>query len=259
MHFFFLTLPHLQWFTGLFSEGGSYSEAALKYKNLETIWLQNASMDEVELSTLLRRTPCLKTLRFMPFTEEDSRKDWDLCKFVMTIERIVGNQLVNLCIALNEAFYTPIAPGQASLRGFKKLKRLALPLDIVLCNLAAGSSRTPQSLIQDFIPASVTHFAFGSSGLMDGDADAIAIMFRGFAISKPLVPSLQEIHLTLTPGSTELYEETFAKVSAEISRAGVSFVKEEELMVSLFSDDEDYDDEYYDDEEEEEGGGRGFY
>lgn len=50
--------------------------------------------------------------------------------------------------------------------------------------------------------------------------------------------SLKEIHLTLPAEATELYRDHFAKVSADIEKAGVVF-KEEQWIQSVTWDDEE--------------------
>lgn len=235
----FLTLPQVQYFGATWCKGGSDRNTALKYEALESVSFVHASIDEIEIARFLQKTPRLKTFKFWHSPEDiDPTQGWDLCQFVTAIEHKVGDHLVDLSVLLNDEPTTTVSPGRASLCGFKSLERLQLPLEIVSCNLTAAASDFPESLVRDLIPASVTHVSFVSCGT-DEEAKALAIIFHDFPAVKAQAPSLKEIHLTLPAEATELYRDHFAKVSAEIEKAGVIFKEEQWIQSVTWEDEED--------------------
>lgn len=231
----FLTLPQVQYFGATWCKGGSDRNAALEYEALESVSFVYASINEIEIARSDQNTPRLKTFKFWHSAEDnDPTQGWELCQFVTATEHKVGDHLVDLSVLLHDKPRTIVSPGRASLCGFKSLERLQLPLEIVSCNLMAVASDLPESLIQDLIPASVTQLSFVSCGT-DEEAKAVAIIFHDFPAVKGQASSLKEIHLTLPAEATELYRDHFAKVSAEIGKAGVVFKEEQGGTVDSIS------------------------
>ena len=113
-----------------------------------------------------------------------------------------------------------LAPGKASLHGFQRIRRLQLPLEIAVYNHNAATAHRLASLI-DLVPASVSHLSFVSCGA-DDEANALQILFPAFSRSQ--VPSLQEFHLFIPGNATELYKQSWAKVSEDMEKAGILLV-----------------------------------
>lgn len=159
------------------------------------------------------------------------------------IEREAGSHLEELSVSIRE-LRGSIAPGRASMRGFQRLRKLELPLEIAMCNITAaaacrtatplseslvvedGSTEHPEldedePFISDLVPASVSQLSLISSGPND-HAKALDAMFRDFAAKKEFtLPALEEIILTCTASADDTYKEQCDKLLAEIEKAGV--------------------------------------
>ncbi|KAJ5168165.1 F-box domain protein [Penicillium canariense] len=236
-----LALPNVQSFGGYICKGtgGSYGNAPFEYAALENISLIDASIDEAAIASVLQCTPNLKTFRCLYARAEDSdpQQGWDLCQFLLAIEQNVGNHLIDLSLLVDAEDHVSITPGKVSICGFQRLQRLELPFKIAVCNLTAVTPTSPESLISDIIPASVSQLSFVSHGTSD-EAKALEVMFHDFFAKKSQLPALQEIHLTLPMEATDSYKEHFVTVSAEIERAGVKLVEEPFIQSATWEDDE---------------------
>ena len=198
--------------------------------------------DHVAIADFLKHTPRLRTLGY-----SHSSGNWDICKFVMAIEREAGGHLMQLSISLNEN-RGPLLPGRVSLRGFKRLQALQFPLELAVCNInfavacqltnakepmsgGSAEARAPRaphgdyahesSFIGDLVPASVSQLSLTSSGTGE-HVKALDVMFRGFAAERDAwLPALQEIHVSCPPRAAEAYRSQCARLRAEMEELGV--------------------------------------
>ena len=210
---------------------------------LKTVDLIHCCIDEVGISGFLRHATCLRTLLYSHMTKRNGVQDWNICKFVTAIEREAGSHLEGLSVSIDELLGS-IASGRASMRGFQRLRKLDLPLEIVVCNITAAAAcraaTTPneslvvgdsstnrhelddyEPLFDDLIPASVTELSLRSSGSKD-HAKALDVMFRDFAARKKHTFSvLDRIILTCPHNADDAYKEQFAILQTKIEKTGV--------------------------------------
>ena len=253
----FLALPHMRTFwstscvatrdTGSYrgidpSKGlylGSFGET------LVAVYLLSSCIDEVGITAFLKHTAHLRTLVYSHSTKgyHDARTktaDWHICKFVMAIEHAVAGHLEELGISIRE-FTGSITPGTVSLRGFQRLRKLELPLELLTCNIATTatpwmpnessvlsniSSKSQQSddgvaRIGDLLPASVSELSLRSDGRVD-HAKALEEMFRDFAtLKEAALPALKNMQLSCVNSADEAYKKQFDKLNPEMEKAGV--------------------------------------
>ena len=249
----FLGLPRIRSFRGpscVALVGGGRGSRTSDYRpggcasTLETVDLVSCCVDEVAIANFLRHTPQLRTLRYSHTTKENAGlRDWNLCKFVTAVEREAGSHLEGLSVTIRELGGS-IIPGRASLRGFRRLRKLELPLEIASCNIAVAtacrSATTPteptvvadgsadrhdpnvdEAFIGDLVPASVSQLSLVSSGT-DDHATALDVMFRDFAATrKSTLPALQLIILTCLATADDAYKRQVDRLRVESEKAGV--------------------------------------
>ncbi|KAE8393880.1 hypothetical protein BDV23DRAFT_180330 [Aspergillus alliaceus] len=227
----FLTLPHVRsfWGPGCVGTGDGYGAITSAYlssgfQSLEAVHFMRASIDDKAIAGFLKHTPSLKTLRYSHTTNNNGGlQDWDLCRFVAAIEREAGNHLVELSISIDE-LRGSITLGKVSMRGFHRLQKLELPVEIITCTLTAlGDHQSNYSdlFLGDLIPASVSQLSLISHGL-DGSEKALSMLFRDFAAKKDSqVPALKEIYLSWPIDVDDLDQELYATLAVETQKAGV--------------------------------------
>ncbi|KAL9127513.1 MAG: hypothetical protein Q9217_003623 [Psora testacea] len=257
----FLALPHMRSFRGpscvAMDDGGSGHNSIYTsedpYRNgfgetLEAVHLVSYCIDEVGIADFLKHTTRLKTLRYSHSTKGNGGGpydgDWDICKFVTAIEREAGSHLEELSISIR-GLRGSIASGRASLRGFQRLRKLELPLEIAVSNntaaaaarraatmpnesLVVGAGSTDhhgldddEPFIGELVPASVSQLSLISSGT-DDHAKVLDVMFRHFAARKEsALPALEEIELSCPVSADDAYKEQCARLLVETEKAGV--------------------------------------
>ncbi|KAE8410750.1 hypothetical protein BDV36DRAFT_306862 [Aspergillus pseudocaelatus] len=179
------------------------------FQSLEAVHFMSASIDDKAIAGFLKHTPNLKTLRYSHTTNNNGGlQDWDLCRFVAAIERETGSHLVELSISIDE-LRGSITLGKVSMRGFCRLEKLELPLEITICTLHAleeHQSNYSDLFLDDLIPAS----------------KALSILFRDFAARKgSQVAALKEIYLSWPIDVDDLDEKQYATLAVETQKAGV--------------------------------------
>ncbi len=126
------------------------------------------------------------------------------------------------------------------MRGFQRLRKLELPLEIAMCNVTAaacqnaaphellgGDSRNQglndcEPFIGDLVPASVSQLSLISRGT-DGHEKALEIIFRHFAAKKDShLPALEEIYLSCPTSADNAYKDQCAMLFVETDRVGVA-------------------------------------
>ncbi|KAI2626604.1 F-box domain protein [Hypoxylon sp. NC1633] len=247
----FLALPHVQSFYGPMSLAiGSIStelaskSAYFRYgETLETVEFMECFIDEAAIASFLKNAQRLKIFRHSHANRPyRPAQDWDICKFVATIEREVGSHLEELSISVSES-QGSILPGKASMRGFPRLRKLGFPLEIAMCNARDAASRfqTPIEglteeqldksgiLIGDLVPLSVTKLSLLSKGT-NGHEMALKAIFSNFAAKKASqLPNLEEINISC-PWEAE---DSYADVCEGLVRGLVRGIKPAGFSIHL--------------------------
>lgn len=250
----FLALPHIVSFRGpscvaIGDDGhkhiaSSNPEAGFG-KTLITVNLMACCIDEVGIADFLQQTTHLRTFRYSHVSKAHSGpREWNICKFIMAVERKVGSHLEELSVLIRELCGS-IAPGKASMRGFQRLRKLEFPLEIAVCNIIAATAcraaTTPKKslvvedgltdehheldddepLISDLVPASVSQLSLVSGGT-DDHARALDVMFRHFTARKEsILPALEEIQLSCPDNADDAYKEQCDTLLPETVKMGV--------------------------------------
>lgn len=242
----FLALPHVRYFFGPScvaidnGDTGAPSKALYPFlgETLEIINLAFCCIDEQGITDLLSHTHRLKTLKYSHSTKEEGcLGQWDICKFVTAIERKVGTHLEELSVWARD-LRGSITPGKATMRGFRRLRKLEFDLEIAMCNifvtdrttrpnevLVEGSTNDEAGFhelsIASLIPASVLQLSLCSRG-KDHHEKALDFMFHGFAAKKESqLPSLEEIHLHCPSSADAAYKERCARLLKETEKTDV--------------------------------------
>lgn len=241
----FLALPKLRWFRAhrcVARNDASIAIAASEDAGrpagaaLEVAHFVESSLDDVAIAIFLRRTPNLKELAFSNCViEGQASQNWDVCSFVAAIEREAGSYLESLKIETDD-FGGPLAPGRLSMRGFQRLRRLHLPLEIVEYNLATDVSARSKELTDQelgelqrltdiLVPASVSELSLYSRDWVPDrhEMALIRVMFFNFAARKDgWVPALEDVRLF--PGSKKdgAYKDECGGLKVEMMEAGVT-------------------------------------
>jgi hypothetical protein len=162
--------------------------------------LTGPKFDAAEIADLLKHTPRLKKLSY----EDGQRFNspiWQISEFVAAVECEVGNHLEMLRI-----FARGRTTGhEISLRAFRRLKSLPMPVDIRHHNVRAASKRAGGSMedeppwrwpiIADVVPASVSRLVLASRR-SEPHPKSLELMFHHFADKKDaLPPALPEIEI----------------------------------------------------------------
>ncbi|PQE08994.1 f-box domain protein [Rutstroemia sp. NJR-2017a WRK4] len=236
----FLYLPHLRSFEfySCIAMGDALLNIEPQYlyrdygRALETVDLSCCHIDDAALASFLKHTPRLKTLKYSHRTKEDTDpSEWDICKFVTAIERETGNHLEQLSISIRE-LHGSLPLGKVSMRGFQRLRRLELPLDIAMCDIRLACSEDDQTTeysqlsIGDLVPASVSQLSLFSRG-KDHHEKALDVLFRNFSAKKhSQVPALREIRLSCpeNPAADDAYKEQCAKLASEMQKVNMALV-----------------------------------
>ncbi|CAO1601127.1 hypothetical protein XANCAGTX0491_004791 [Xanthoria calcicola] len=211
---------------------------------LNAVHFVSCCIDEISIAKFLSHATQLRTFRYSHTTKgNDSYQGWNLCGFLMSIQDTTGTHLEGLSVTIRE-LRGSISPGKACLRGFKRLRKLELPLEVAVCNINSATTSTtattpPESLetynssthhhtkldnqpsISDVVPSSVSELSLVSSGTED-HANPLKIMFQGFASRKALLcPALQKMFLTCEATADLAYKGQCDKVREETEQAGV--------------------------------------
>lgn len=201
----------------------AFSDSHHIAETLQAAHLVSCFIDEVGIADFLKHTPSLKTLRYWHGTKNDFPiQDWDICKFVNAVEREAGSHLVQLSVAIRE-LHGSIVPGQASIRGFQRLKTLEIPLELVMCNITAATSHTknPSEPLVDLIPTSVAQLSLISKGT-DHHEEALNALFRHFhSTHDSQLFALQEIQISCPNSADDIYKDQCDRVVKGTSNKGV--------------------------------------
>lgn len=236
----FLALPKLRSFRArscIARDGASIATASQDAglpsgEALEAAHFVDSCLDDVAITFFLRRTPNLKELAYSHCPEGQATQDWDVCRLVTAIEREAGSYLQSLELVIRE-FRGSLAPGRSSLRGFQRLRKLRLPLEMAECNLATDSSacnkeltdrelRELQRLTDMLVPASVSELSLHSRD-PDRHEKALKVMFFDFAARKDAwVPTLEDVRLSPGPKEDGAYKDECGRLKLEMMEAGVT-------------------------------------
>jgi hypothetical protein len=218
----FLTLPNVRTFS-LYRHWASGTGHMLRQpgnpsihcgQNLETVEFFWSHIDDVAMAEFLEHTPRLRTLIYVHETmHEDSGANsdsdgWDICRLIKAIESGVGSHLEDLSL-----YKSPpdarIAPGKASMRGFKRLRKLRLPLELAMRNIHSseaqddGTGSSDEHTLCDFVPATVSELSLGTSG-KEEDGTLFRDMFhRIIAIKESRLPNLKIIQICHSRGELD--------------------------------------------------------
>jgi hypothetical protein len=195
-------------------------------ETLQAAHLIFCCIDDVGIADFLRHAPSLKTLRYMHCTKNASPiQDWDICKFVNAVEREAGSRLVQLSVIISE-LQGSIVPGKASIRGFQRLQTLEIPLELVMCNIAAAAGHTanPSDPLLDLIPTSVAQLSLISKGT-DHHEEALDALFRHFQYDDDSqLSALQEMQISCLVSADDVYKDQCDRVVREARDKGVVVV-----------------------------------
>ena len=166
--------------------------------SLRALHLERCCINHIAMSNLLCRTPGLKTLTYSHSVHVGSTiSQWDICGFINEVNRRVGTHLEEFSVSA-DALQGHISPGSASAHGFKCLKKLEFPLDVVMCNIKARDAsrqsvkpadnciatsqaedklEISETCLKDLIPPSLRQLSLLSYGI-NGHQDALKVMFR---------------------------------------------------------------------------------
>ncbi|KAF3390346.1 hypothetical protein F1880_009211 [Penicillium rolfsii] len=205
------------------SNESGYLETDSK-STLEVAGFTDASADLAALTSFLKHAPCLKSLTF-----------WHSIKPTKVTK--IG------IYADSSQQYS--ARSNPDLRGFERLKRLELPLGIVLCYLKASDPADselldPGSFLSLIVPASVSVLSLISPGKSPHDK-ALKLLFRDFANQKKVqTPNLKEISLTCPDDADVSYKAQCENLKAEAKRADVDLtLSEDPWLISTVGLNED--------------------
>lgn len=235
----FLALPRVQTFYGISSmamgDDGHNKPTSKSSEGgfgqiLESIHFISSCIDDVAIADFLRHNKRLRTFTYSHMTiPHIGPQEWNICKFITAIERQVGSRLEELSVTIQE-LRGPIAPGKVSMRGFKRLRRLELPLEVVVSYTAETENGSlndgyelndEASLISNLIPSSISLLSLNSDGSTK-HAKALEEMFRHFASWKESQsPALERIYLFSPYNTDKAYTDLCNKLLVEIEEKGV--------------------------------------
>jgi hypothetical protein len=238
----FLALPGLKCFSAFYSFALGNHPQSLAFSNpthfadaLQEAHLGRCCMDDEGISRFLKHTPRLKTLTYYHDTQHDFLPSaWNICKFVNAVAREAGTHLIEFSVGTVSSWGGSILPGRVSARGFQKLEKFELPLDIVMCNIHAAGvtgsiANSMQRLfngswdpfVRDIIPPSVTHLVLKSEPFSPYDR-ALDALFGNFrAIRRTQWINLQEVKIHCKQQSDSAYKKKCNSIVAECLRGGV--------------------------------------
>jgi hypothetical protein len=237
----FLALPQLKSFSAPCSFSVGTYPPSLAFPGLpqfsdtlRVAWLLTCCIDDVGITRFLKHTPYLKTLIYSHGTNHAfPPRDWDICKFIDAVAREAGGHLIELSVTdVGSRGY--ILPGKSSARGFEKLQKFEIPLDLVLCNIdAAGVTANIATSLQlffngswnpfvhDMIPPSLTHLMLKSKAFRPHER-ALDALFRNFrATRRTQWTSLQEVHIDCKQECDSAFKEKCNAIVAECAKEGV--------------------------------------
>ncbi|KAL8652428.1 MAG: hypothetical protein Q9226_004275 [Calogaya cf. arnoldii] len=202
---------------------------------LTSIDLVACCIDDIVIGHLLKHTPRLRKLQFSYATRRHpDPQEWDICKFLAAIECQVGSHLEELSISIRH-LQESIPPGKTSMLGFQRLRKLELPIEVVLSNISGARGKTPAKsagdgfstheddpYISDLVPVSVHQLSLISNDGSNEHAKAIELIFRDFAARKGFtLPALQEIQLSCPNDADDAYKNQCNKLLAECEKTDV--------------------------------------
>ncbi|TGO68381.1 hypothetical protein BOTNAR_0025g00120 [Botryotinia narcissicola] len=219
-------------------------------QSLETVYLKNCCISDVTIANLLKHAPHLRSFKYTHSPERESDDEaWNIFKFIAAIEGEAGSYLEELSIkicaststedtSLKDRPIISIAPGKTFMHGFKCLRKLALPLEIAICDHANAAFRTTNSarslakqgprnfeiFINELLPAPVSYLSLSLSGIdVDARNDIMKAIGNHFITHQSRFPSTKEIQLLL-PGdksSIYLYKEGHSEAAGEVENLDV--------------------------------------
>jgi hypothetical protein len=119
-------------------------------ETMEIAHLLSSNLDGPAMEHFLRCTPRLKTLVYSHSRKQVSAP-WDICALVTAIVKEAGSHLEELSITTHD-FTGKIALGTATMRGFARLQKLEIPLDLATCVIrSAAQLDTKESMGTDSV------------------------------------------------------------------------------------------------------------
>lgn len=197
----FLALPHVRSFesTGCVALATSASMRDFIPSSLERARLSSACLDEAGIMALLRHAPCLRTLSYSQ-SKRVEHQGWDLCGFIAAVTREVGGHLEELAVSMQSSGNSVLPCGNVSMDGFKRLQRLELPLEFVMCNLPDVKSLEEEDVVErpligKLVPESVWELSLLSTEAEHHLQALQAIFHDSPARKESWVPALKKVHL----------------------------------------------------------------
>lgn len=203
-------------------------------ETLRTAVLDYCHIDHIGITSFLRCAPQLKTLRYTHHQYTGvTTHSWDICAFMKAIAREAGDHLVALSVVRGDPD-SPIVGGKASMRGFRRLEKLEVAMEVVLCTANATGLITylPSSLqdlmdgiygtlVPNLVPPTVSHLSLVS---VPGPNHEMVpkVLFGSFpAVRKAHLPVLQELYIGCRQNDSVAYKERLNKIVREGRGEGV--------------------------------------
>lgn len=235
----FFALPHLKSVNA--SEGFAIGEdhrslafggSAHIAESLGAAYLSGC-IDDVGITDFLKHTPRLKTLDYLHSTQRElCPRSWNICKFVNAVAREAGRHLIAFSVLVDSEESMP--PGKVSTRGFQKLEKFQIPLELVTCHInAAGITGNIASSLQrlfnasqnpflrDLVPPSVMELSLDSDGIGPYDKGLDALFSQLSTTRKSQLPNLQNLYICCVQEADSTYKQQCNRIVREGRTEGV--------------------------------------
>ncbi|KAH7304318.1 hypothetical protein B0I35DRAFT_465302 [Stachybotrys elegans] len=176
-------------------------------ERLQHAYMLYSYVDQSIMAQLLRASVQLETLAYSHCALPDDTMSvpWDFGSFLHMLECETGSHLQRLYVE----GHCPLAPDAFSIRRFRQLRKLILPLEFFKCSMSYAAQKMGKSLagltkndihklglqLGNFIPASVTEVTLLSPG-HDSHVKVLEVLFYEFAaLRATLLPALKRIVL----------------------------------------------------------------
>jgi hypothetical protein len=131
---------------------------------MEIAYFLSSNLDGPAMAHFLHCTPRLKTFVYS-HSSKQLEPTWDICALVKVIAKETGSHLEELSITKHD-FTGKITLGTATMRGFERLKKLEIPLDLATCVIRSAAQRE-------------TREGIGTEHVADADQSHVELLMCG--------------------------------------------------------------------------------